>query len=335
MNITKSKKGIYKARVYIGRDENNRPVQKVFSDPDKAKLRLKISQYLDEHRGDVNRRTFSAAMKTFIDMKTPVLSPSTIREYAGYKKIFEERYPSFCSLPLMDIRQSHVQDIVNDLVEKKKSPKTIRNHIGFVSAVLSTANYRMPKVTLPQMIHPDYNIPSEATMKAVMKAAAGTDLEIPIALAVFGLRRGEICGLSIDDIQGNMVHIHRSVVLDKDKKIVEKTTKTSDSDRYIQIPPSLARKIRSQGYVVDYSPDILTHRFIRFLEDKKIEKFRFHDLRHFFVSYCHNVLHLSDAQIQHLGGWKTSYVMRSRYLQVMNEKQSAMLVANKMAKIIG
>ena len=335
MNITKNKKGIYKARVYIGRDENNRPVQKVFSDPDKAKLRLKISKYLDEHRGEVNRITFSAAMKTFIDMKTPVLSPSTIREYTGYKKIYEKRYPSFCSLALMDIRQSHVQDIVNDLVEKKKSPKTIRNYVGFISSVLSTSNYRIPKVTLPQKIRPEYNVPSEATMKAVMRAAAGTDLEIPIALAVFGLRRGEICGLGIDDINGNVVHIHRAVVRNVDGKVVEKTTKTFDSDRYVQIPASLANKIRKQGYIINCSPEHFTKRFIGLLDDNNIDRFRLHDLRHFFVSYCHNVLRLPDAQIQKLGGWKTDYVMKSRYLQSMNEKQSAMLVANKMAKIIG
>ena len=335
MKITKNKKGLYKARVYIGRDENNKPVQKVFTDPDKAKLRLKISKYLDEHREGVDLRTFKDAMKSFIKAKTPVLSPSTIREYTGTQDRFLKLYPDFCSLTLAEIRQDNIQGIVNNLVETGKSPKTIRNYIGFISAVLSAANYRMPKVTLPQKVRPEYNVPSEAVLKAVMKAAAGTDLEIPLSLAVFGLRRGEICALSVDDIDGNVVHIHRAVVRNVDGKVVEKTTKTFDSDRYVQIPTKLANKIRKKGYIINCTPEHFTKQFIDLLKENHIERFRLHDLRHFFVSYCHNVLRLPDAQIQKLGGWKTDYVMKSRYLQSMNELQSSMLVANKMQKIIG
>ena len=335
MKITKNKKGLYKARVYIGRDENNKPVQKVFTDPDKARLRLKISEYLDEHRDGVDVRTFTDAMKSFIKTKTPVLSPSTIREYTGMKKLFTRIYPEFCKLPLAEIRQDNVQDIVNDLVKKGKSPKTVRNYIGFISSVLSTANYRMPKVTMPQKVRPEYNVPSEAVLKAVMKAAIGTELEIPLSLAVFGLRRGEICALDVNDIDGNIVHIHRAVVRNVDGKVVEKTTKTFDSDRYVQIPAKLADKIRKQGYIINCTPEHFTKQFGDLLKENNIERFRLHDLRHFFVSYCHNVLRLPDAQIQKLGGWKTDYVMKSRYLQSMNELQSSMLVANKMQKIIG
>lgn len=335
MKITKTKKGLYKARVYIGRDENNRPVQRVFSNVDKNRLRLTISQYLDEHREGVDLRTFSDAMNNFIKVKTPVLSPSTMREYEGTKKIFLDRFPDFCSLALSDIRQSHVQDIVNSLVEKGLSPKTVRNYIGFISSVLTTASYRMPIATLPQKVRPEYNVPSEKTMMAVMKAAAGTNLEIPLSLAVFGLRRSEIMAVKPEDIEGNIVHIHRAAVRNPKGKVVEKTTKTYESDRYVQIPDSLADKIRKQGYVIDCCPENFSRRLHRFLKKQGIDSFRLHDLRHFFVSYCHNVLRLPDAQIQKLGGWKTDYVMKSRYLQSMNEKQSAMLVANKMQKIIG
>lgn len=335
MKITKTKKGLYKARVYIGRDENGRPVQRVFKDPDKNRLRLTISQYLDDHRDGVNLQTFADAMKNLIKVKTPVLSPSTIREYEGTRKLFLDRFPYFCSLALSDIRQSHIQDIVNSLVDRGLSPKTIRNYVGFISSVLSTAAYRMPMATLPQKVRPEYNVPSEETMMAVMKAAAGTNLEIPLSLAVFGLRRSEIMAMSPDDIEGNIVHIHKAAVRNIKGKVVEKTTKTYESDRYVQIPDSLADRIRKQGYVIDCCPETFSRRLHRFLEKQGIESFRLHDLRHFFVSYCHNVLRLSDAQIQKLGGWKTDYVMKSRYLQSMNDKQSAMLVANKMQKIVG
>ena len=335
MKITKTKKGLFRARVYVGRDENNRPVQRVFTDIDKARLRLTISQYLDEHRDGTDLRIFKDAMRNFIKVKTPVLSPSTMREYEGCRKLFLNRYPDFCNLALSDIRQSNVQDIVNDMVGRGLSPKSVRNYIGFISSVLTTAAYRMPIATLPQKIKPEYNVPSEETMMIVMKAAAGTNLEIPLSLAVFGLRRSEIMAMKPEDIEGNIVHIRRAAVRNVNGKVVEKTTKTYESDRFVQIPASLANKIRKQGYVIDCCPETFSRRLSRFLAKHGIDHFRLHDLRHFFVSYCHNILRLPDAQIQKLGGWKTDYVMKSRYLQSMNEKQSAMLVANKMQKIIG
>lgn len=57
-------------------------------------------------------------------------------------------------------------------------------------------------------------------------------------------------------------------------------------------------------------------------------------VRHFFVSYCHNVLHLSDAQIQTITGHKTSVVLRNNYLHSMNDDQTGQLVSDKLAKFM-
>ena len=63
--------------------------------------------------------------------------------------------------------------------------------------------------------------------------------------------------------------------------------------------------------------------------------FRFHDLRHFFASYCHNVLKLSDAQIQKLGGWKTDHVMKKIYITSMEDQLAADAAADGIARIMG
>lgn len=47
------------------------------------------------------------------------------------------------------------------------------------------------------------------------------------------MRCSEICGLQAKDIKGNVIHVHRAAVLDDNKKVVLKTTKTISSDRYI------------------------------------------------------------------------------------------------------
>ena len=213
------------------------------------------------------------------------------------------------------------------------SQKTIKNRMGLISAAVRFAGYNMPPVTYPQKKKVETHIPTEAEMQTVMKAAAGTELEIPIALGMMGLRRGEICALQLSDLNKNTLHIHASAV-DIGGKVTVKAPKTYSSDRYVQIPQAIARKIRKRGYITELTPEQLSYHFINFLKKQDVQHFRFHDLRHFFASYCHNVLKLSDAQIQKLGGWKTDHVMKKVYIESMQDDKAAASAAGGMASFL-
>ena len=134
-------------------------------------------------------------------------------------------------------------------------------------------------------------------------------------------------------MNGNVLHIHRAAVYGADKAIHVKSPKTYTSDRYVRIPDALADKIRAQGYVTDFTPAGLSHAFCRLLGDIGVPHYRLHDLRHFFVSYCHNVLHLSDAQIQSITGHKTSVVMQN-YLHSMHDDAAGRLVVDSLSSIL-
>ena len=71
----------------------------------------------------------------------------------------------------------------------------------------------------------------------------------PLLCVIFnGLRRSEICALTIDDVDGDTVSINKALVLDKDKNWVVKTTKTTASTRTIVIPSHIADLIRTKWY---------------------------------------------------------------------------------------
>lgn len=77
---------------------------------------------------------------------------------------------------------------------------------------------------LPKQVRTQLYIPSDDDVKKPINLAAGTDLELPILLAAFGsMRRGEICALNTDNINGNVVHVCKNMVLSPDNTWVIKS----------------------------------------------------------------------------------------------------------------
>ena len=331
--ITRLPSGTYRTVVYLGEDENGKKILKSLTHPDKKKLAAMAASYVDLHREVTNTKSFGAMAQSYINARKAILSPSSIRGYNSILKTLKNDYRAFCALQAYDIGSKDVQAVIDAMSIAGKTPKTIRNYNAFISSVLSFSGATPPPVALPSLVKSDTYIPDKVTMGEVLKAVEGTRLDIPVHLAIMGLRRGEVCALSIKDINGTLLHIHRAKVYNSDMQIVEKAPKTYESDRYIEIPKSLADKITEQGFVTDYTPGALSEAWRSFLQKNGFKHFRFHDMRHFFVSYCHNVLKLSDAQIMRLGGWRTSHVMRSVYLQSMENKKAAQRVAAAFDKL--
>ena len=332
--ITKTKSGNYTARIVIGHDENGRPIQKRLTHYDKATLRLMVAQQEAEKRNIIRRKTVTEIMSTFITGKEAVLSPSTFRVYNNAAKYLKTHYERFCGLYADNITTQNVQRLVNDLVSSGKAPKTVRNYHGFLSAAFKYSGYVLPMVTLPQPEPPQITIPEQATMKKILSAADGTRLYVPLSLAMMGVRRSEICALTLDDLNGDALTIHAAKVLGQHGEYHTKTTKTYSSTRTILIPHPLAEKIREQGYIWDSTPTALTNAFRKFLVANGLPHYRLHDLRHFFASYCHNVLKLSDKQIQSMTGHKTSEVLRRVYIHTMDQNKVNKTVARKMANFL-
>lgn len=331
MKIEKLPSGNYRIRVVVGHDEHDKPIRKSFTHHDKTKLRRIAAEYADEHRNVTTLQKVSTAIDAFLDAKTPVLSPSTLRAYTSMSRTLKREHAALCALPVASVTQRDLQKFVNALVAKGNSPKTVRNFHGFLSTVFDFSGNRLPRVSLPQKQPPRIQIPDEDMVARILAAAKNTRLEIPLALATFGLRRSEICALSPEDLSGNMLHIHKAMVYNSENELKEKLTKNYTSDRYVRIPDAVADKIRKTGMVTDYNPAALSHAYTRHLKKNGFPHYRLHDLRHFLVSYCHNVLHLSDAQIQSITGHKTNVVMRNNYLHSMNDNEAGALVADKLS----
>lgn len=299
---------MYKGQMYTVTFEH-KPTQK--------EAMLAMADELEKVKGKSEHLDFRKAAGSYVDMKRNVLSPRTVKEYAETAK----RLPDwFCNLPVSDIDQIQINRLVNEL-SKDKSPKTVRNYHGFVTAVLGTfyPSLRI-STTLPQKIKNEPYVPSQVNIKSILTGAKGTQYEIPLMLACYGMRRSEICALQLEDIEGDVVHINKAMVLNEEKKWVIKKTKTTESTRDIVIPMELADMIRQQGYVYKGHPGSITKFLRRVEKELGISNFPLHKLRHYFASRM-SELGVPEADILKMGGWETDHVMKSVYRHSMMDRE--------------
>lgn len=267
---------------------------------------------------------FGEALDRLIAKKRPVLSPSTVYGYLSIKKTIEEKYRGFYDLDINVMTNDHIQEIINK-VSQERSPKTARNYHALITSVLKENSINLNvKTTMPQKVAPKLHIPSDEEIGRLVNGIKGTELEIPVLLAAFcTMRRGEICALSMNDIDGCIIHIHHSLVLGVDNQWHLKPPKTKGSDRYVQAPGFIVDLIRSRGYITSVNPNIISRRFCRMLKRLGIPHFRFHDLRHYSASVQH-ALGIPDAYIMQRGGWSSDNVLKSVYRHAMSDRQQEM-----------
>lgn len=300
--------------------------------PTQKEVMQAIASELDKVQLKHERMTFKIAAKMYIDSKSNIISPSTEREYIG---TLDRLSDTFKELILSDVTQADIQKEINRLA-KELAPKTVRNYHGFISSVLGVYRPELKiSTTLPLKRKNDPYIPTDNDIKTVLKHCSGTQYEIPILLGCYGLRRSEICALTMDDIDDNTIHINKAMVQDKDKQWIIKSTKTTASTRDVVVPASLIEKIRNQGYVYHGHPNCITVYLTRLQNKHDMPHFSLHKLRHYFASKM-SALNIPEADIIAMGGWETDHVMKMIYRHSLEEdkKKSQKIASDKLAEII-
>ena len=250
-------------------------------------------------------------------MKANIWSPRTVREY----ELYPSRLPVwFQKAEIRNLTPSDVQMCVNEL-SRTLSPKTVRSLHGFISAVLGNARPDLTlRTTLPKLQKKDPYIPKKEDLRLILKEAEKTQYYIPLRLACYGLRRGEVCALEISDLdKKNVIHVTKDLVQTSSGQWVKKPPKTPTSVREVPIDKALADLIRKQGYVFKGYPGTISNFLARTQKKLGLESFSVHKLRHLFAS-----LLLDEGYdlktIQELGGWQGNETVSKVYLHSLKLK---------------
>lgn len=323
MNITRLPSGNYRIRYS---ENGKRKAFTIDHKPTKAEaLKLIASKSTLSEFG----HTFESACKAYIGDKRNILSPSTIR---GYEGLIKQISAHFKGTKIENINLPMVQSEINDYALKRSS-KSVRNMSGFIMGVLRYYGSDIPSPKIPKKSNALPYIPTKDEVIAIYKESKGSKYEVALLLAGMGLRRSEICALTLSDLYGNTLTINKALVQDYGEKWTIKDTKTTESERIITLPDYVSELIRKNGEIYSGYPSTINV-YLHKLQDRLgIPRFSLHKMRHFFASYMHEQ-GFSDKQIQDLGGWKTSNVMDTVYKHALETEKARKTAADCLGNLV-
>lgn len=276
-------------------------------------MRIK-ADYIDGQRQiRASGMTVGQAVDRFIDRRSNVLSPSTIRTYRGIRAHAMPEIMDALLSPKIDL-----QSAVNRMAGKY-SAKSVRNAYGLISAAYHDNNMQPPRVNLPQVARSEHAWLEPDQIRIFVDAVRGEPVEMAALLGLHGLRRSEILALVKENCTGGVIRVRGAVVYGENNKRIEKKTnknRTSARDVPIMIP-RLADLIEAapDGPLVSDSPDTIRRRVNRICRQNDLPPVGTHGLRHSFASLAYH-LGLPEREAMEIGGWSNEQTMRKIYTHI-------------------
>ncbi|MDR3085833.1 MAG: site-specific integrase, partial [Christensenellaceae bacterium] len=270
--------------------------------------------------------TLDEAISEFIQIRSHVLSPSTI---VGYKRL---QHLFFSDIRRMTIRHlvSHQGLIQGSLNRSARtySPKTIRNAFGLLSGVFRqyAKGYALD-ISLPQAKKVEMKIPSREEALQLISEARSQDLRLAIIIATaMGLRRSELCALQWErdiDMEHKRLHVQEALVLGDDKQWHIKAPKSAAGHRTLAMPDVVHAALSAiepkEGLLIHRKPDGISNAFTA-LKKRLGLGVRFHDLRHYYASLL-LALGVPDKYAMERMGHGTDHMLKAVYQHTMQEKE--------------
>lgn len=323
MHVKKTKSGKYKVTISVGKDATGKYRQKAFTAETKKEAILLAATYQMELNDNRKSPTVKYAIDTYIESRSAVVSPSTIR---GYRTVQANYFKEIEKLYISDVTNQDIQNLVNEIA-LNRSPKTVKNAISLLISALKQHDPEKRYIyTLPKARAIERNIPDNADVIRLMEASKNNrNLYLAIVLSALGsLRRGEVCALCYEDIlyEYNAIYVHSDVVQNERKEWIYKDYgKNASSTRQVIYSKNVIDLIgHGKGRIFDCTPDYITSSFCN-LRDRLGLKCRFHDLRHYTVSILHSI-GIPDQYIQQRTGHQSAKILREVYTSPLKDQSN-------------
>jgi integrase len=239
--------------------------------------------------------------QSMVRRRKPV-KPATVRGWESY--IAKHLNPNIGDVPLANMNNSTLKGLVTNLTENGLGPKSVRNVVQVMTAVVASAvnedgepiyprkwNYEFADLPVIGNQHtPTFT--GDNVTKIIAEAAKQTRVILTL-FAASGLRAGELFALEMKHFVGSTLTVKQSVWEGR-----VQTPKTKNAYREINLHPSVADFLRAfvgdrkEGFIFQSEEGTPIHQsnFLRrslhpILEKLGIEKQGFHGFRRFRVTH--------------------------------------------------
>lgn len=202
--------------------------------------------------------------------------------------MYRNNYKSIEKKPIRKLNSETLQLFVSE-ISQELSPKSVANIYGLLSSSLA---FYMPdavfRVSLPEKIKKKTTSPTNEYVNRLFNEVS-PELKKCIVLAAFGsLRRGEICALTYNDLNGDTVTVSKDIVQDDNNRwLLKEIPKTEASYREVTLPDKAVELLGAGNpdeKIVKYkNPHSITGCFTK-LRGRLGVNICFHDLRHYYAS---------------------------------------------------
>ena len=247
----------------------------------------------------------------YIELKRPILSPTTVAEY---ERIPRNYFDGYWEIKAGKLTKLKLQEMVSrECIRttrrgQRVSAKSVANAWGLVSSALRQYGYEFT-VQLPE--RPD-KVVQVHSPEVILPLIVGSDIELPCLLACWcGLTMSEIQGIRPEDIRDGILVINRVVVQVNGTPVEKDQGKEEKRTRAARLPERLC-ELFSDWDGKWLRPKSIYKAWTKLQRQAGLEPITFHQLRHVFAT-SGAMLDIPARIMQEKGGWKTPYTMQRVY----------------------
>ena len=325
--LKKRNDGLYQRYVTIGRKSNGKMQRKAIYARTQKELENKVSEYKEKLANGMlpiyEKATFGEFAEMLCKDYKPTISDGVRKQYVS---IVNNHLAELKPIRLTELRNAHLQTIINRMAMNGFSTKLMSHVKQVASQVLRLAQDNdilvrnvFERVKVPS-IEPKKRLPlSEEQIQLVKETFQGHRMGVPVMIMLYaGLRRGELLALQWSDIdfQKRVIRVSKSIAFEAKNQARVKKPKTAAGTRSVPIIDPLyeilsnARKGTKSIMVCPSAKGTMMtdtawktswDSYMHYLNiqaggrDKsrsnpkviEIETFTPHQLRHTFITMCH------------------------------------------------
>ena len=242
----KREDGLYQRCVTVGRKADGRPERKVIYAHTQKELEEKVAEYKEKLSNGMlpihENATFGEFAELLCKEYKPTISDGVRKQYVS---ICNNHLSELKHMRLTELRNAHLQTIINRMARNGYSTKLMSHVKQVASQVLRLAQDNdilvrnvFERVKIPS-VEPTKRLPlTEEQIDLVKKTYQGHRMGVPVMVMLYaGLRRGELLALQWPDVdfEKRVIRVWRSLAFEAKNQARIKNPKTAAGTREVPI----------------------------------------------------------------------------------------------------